>query len=592
MSIAHQALLKLGYSYRPINRLKKETFLHKFPFLEGVYTRRHDTRYGAFEIAMIQASDPHIELPTVFVIDMPLALQGRLIPHISHEGYLCYVEQMEADWNPNDLAELYKTIDIQIKITLDIAVNTIDNEVKGDEELDNEFVSYWSSTAELYSLSELRRHSTYTSVLARTSGKEKQQLIEYITVETDKKVHDLRTNRYLQSWLNQRGLELVRPENPSIETHYVWVRPSRLSGVDWPPQDLNEVLSWLELVDVSARDHLVRCLSSSKSKRNIVLLDIEKQDPVSLYLEIDINNIKRQFSSRKTRRKRRKNSFQNMIGILSRRDFCSKFARLSITKADKSTILSRNQQRESELRSKSIALIGCGTIGGYLSELLVRNGAGLGAKYLHLYDKDSLKPHNFSRHTLSVSDFGNNKALALAEKLKKSTHLVKNITGFDSNFTINEGMLSKYDIVIDATGRPPVSKRLAFIVRQMSAKRPIIIHVFNDGNGRAAKVLVDENHSCYGCMTVDKTIHQDHLDMRFKDLDLSKEKKVSCGNTYTVYDAGVSQISAAMALEAVLNTLNSGSSWTYSEFILDPRHRTGKRKVLKPQRQCVICNEV
>nr|WP_263856400.1 ThiF family adenylyltransferase [Vibrio alginolyticus] len=277
---------------------------------------------------------------------------------------------------------------------------------------------------------------------------------------------------------------------------------------------------------------------------------------------------------------------------MSRKGFCSKFARLSITRADKSALLSRNQQREFELSSKSIALIGCGTIGGYLAELLVRNGAGLGAKCLHLYDRDTLKPHNFSRHTLSVSDFGSNKASALAKKLNNSTHLAKSISGFDSNFPINEGTLSKYDIVIDATGRPPVSKRLAFVVRQMSVKRPTIVHVFNDGNGRAAKVLVDDNLSCYGCMTVDKSIHQDHIDMRFKDLDLSKEKKVSCGNTYTVYDAGVSQISAAMALEAVLNTLNVSTPWTYSEFILDPRHRTGKRKVLLPQKQCVVCNEV
>lgn len=310
MSITHQALLKLGYSYRPINRLKKESFLQKYSILGGVYIKRHDTKYGAFEVAMIQASDPHIELPTVFVTDMPLALQGRLIPHISHEGYLCYVEQMEADWNPNNLVELYKTIDLQIKTTLDIAVNAMDNEIKGDVELDNEFVSYWSSTAELYSLSELRRHSTYTSVLARATGKEKLRSSEYITVEVDKTDHDLRTNQYLQSWLNQRGLELVRPESPSIKTHYVWVRPSRLSGVEWPPQNLKEVLSWLELVDFSARDHLVRCLSNSKAKRNIVVLDIEKQDPVSVYLEVDINSIECQFSSRKTQRKREANVFQ------------------------------------------------------------------------------------------------------------------------------------------------------------------------------------------------------------------------------------------------------------------------------------------
>nr|WP_236800729.1 ThiF family adenylyltransferase [Aliivibrio fischeri] len=441
-------------------------------------------------------------------------------------------------------------------------------------------------------LSELRRNSSYTSVLARPIDKESSRLSEYITVQVDKKEQDLRANKYLQNWIKQRDLELVRPESPSIKTHYVWVQPSRLSGIEWPPQNIKEVLSWLELVDFNARDHLVRCLSNSKVKRNVVVLDIEKQDPVSLYLEIDVNRVDYQFSVRKTRRKRKHTSFKNLIGVLTRKGFCSKFARLSVTKADKSAVLSRNQQREFELSSKNIALIGCGTIGGYLAELLVRNGAGLGDKFLHLYDKDTLKPHNFSRHTLSVSDFGNNKASALAATLMNSIHLAKNISGFDGNFPINEKILSKYDIVIDATGRPPVSKRLAFITRQMSVKRPTIVHVFNDGNGRAAKVLVDINISCYGCMTIDKSIHQDHTDERFKDLELSKEKKVSCGNTYTVYDAGVSQISAAMALEGVLNTLNANMPWTYSEFILDPRYRTGKRKVLKPQKHCVVCNGV
>lgn len=592
MSITHQVLLKLGYSYRPISRLKRELFLRKYSILNGVYIKRYNTKHGVFEVAMIQANDPHIELPTVFVIDMPQDLEGRLTPHISHEGYLCYVEQMEADWNPNNLDELYKAVDIQIKTTLDIVVNAIGNKTEGDRELDNEFVSYWSSTVDLYSLSELRRNSSYTSVLAGPIDKESSRLSEYITVQVDKKEQDLRTNKYLQSWLKQRSLELARPENPSIKTHYVWVQPSRLSGIEWPPQDLKEVISWLELVDFSARDHFVRCLSNSKAKRNVVVLDIDKQDPVSLYLEIDVNRVEYQFSARRTRRKRKHTSFRNLIGILTRKGFCSKFDRLSVTKADKSAVLSRNQQRELELSSKNIALIGCGTIGGYLAELLVRNGAGLGAKYLHLYDKDTLKPHNFSRHTLPVSDFGNNKASALAATLMNSIHLAKNISGFDSNFPINERVLSKYDIVIDATGRPPVSKRLAFIVRQMSVKRPAIVHVFNDGNGRAAKVLVDMNISCYGCMTIDKSIHQNHTDIRFKDLELSKEKKVSCGNTYTVYDAGVSQISAAMALEAVLNTLNTNMPWTYSEFILDPRYRTGKRKVLKPQKQCVVCNGV
>ncbi|CAH7449787.1 CD-NTase-associated protein 2 [Vibrio chagasii] len=591
MSITHQALLKLGYSYRPTSRLKRELFLRKYSLSDGVYIKKYITTRGEFEIALIQASDPHVELPTTFVIDMPLAFQGLLIPHISHEGYLCYVEQMEADWNPNDLDELYKAVDAQIERTLDIAVSSFDCKRQGDRELENEFVSYWSSSAELYALHELKRHSKYVSVLATANDKEQLRSSEYITVQSGKEPNSLLNNKPLQQWLKQRGLRFECLTEPSINTHYIWVRPKLLSGVKWPPQSFTEVLAWLELVDLSARDHLVRCLSSSNAKRNVVILDINKQAPVSIYLELDINRIECQIGARKTRRRRKHTPFQNIVGILSSKNFCTKFIRLSVTKADKSAILGRNQERESELISKRIALIGCGTIGGYLAELLVRNGAGLGIKCLHLYDRDNLNPHNFSRHTLSVSDFGRNKASALASALRKSIHLANSILGFEANFPINEQVLGKYDIVIDATGRPPVSKRLGFVVRKMRLDRPIIVHAFNDGNGRAAKVLVDNGQSCYGCMTIDKSIHQDQSDMRFDDIDLSKEKKVSCGSTYTVYDAGVSQISASMALEAVLNTLNKDIPWTYSEFLLDSRYRSGKRKTLKHQVQCVVCDE-
>ncbi|MEK5749918.1 ThiF family adenylyltransferase, partial [Acinetobacter nosocomialis] len=59
-------------------------------------------------------------------------------------------------------------------------------------------------------------------------------------------------------------------------------------------------------------------------------------------------------------------------------------------KSDRDTILSRNRSRPEigDLRTKKIALIGCGTIGGYLAELLIRAGAGMGTKSLDLFDHD------------------------------------------------------------------------------------------------------------------------------------------------------------------------------------------------------------
>ncbi|MCC4821433.1 hypothetical protein LMH81_33450, partial [Vibrio lentus] len=130
------------------------------------------------------------------------------------------------------------------------------------------------------------------------------------------------------------------------------------------------------------------------------------------------------------------------------------------------------------------------------------------------------------------------------------------------SFLVNERSISSYDIIIDATGRPPVSKRLAFVTRQLKAdKRPVLIHAFNDGNGRASKVFIDGGNSCYGCLTIDKSVHQELRDIRFDKVALESDRRVSCGNTYTIYDAAVSHITAAIAQEATLNTLEAVVPW-------------------------------
>ncbi|MCM7743886.1 hypothetical protein M8T88_21310 [Enterobacter hormaechei] len=151
--------------------------------------------------------------------------------------------------------------------------------------------------------------------------------------------------------------------------------------------------------------------------------------------------------------------------------------------------------------------------------------------------------------------------------------------------------MKKYDIIIDATGRPPVSKRIAAIVRQIPCEqRPIIIHAFNDGNGRASKVLIDDGRSCYGCMVTNPAKYHNGIDSRFYNLDISSEKNKSCGSTYTSYDAAVSNITASLAQQAVLSTLEPDLKWTYNEHMLEGG-RSLKPQFLPHQPNCPICNE-
>ena len=121
--------------------------------------------------------------------------------------------------------------------------------------------------------------------------------------------------------------------------------------------------------------------------------------------------------------------------------------------------------------------------------------------------------------------------------------------------------------MIDVTGRPPVSRRLASVVRELDPEeRPTIIHAFNDANGRVAKVLVDDGSCCYECMRANVATHTNGVDQRFLDID--DERHASCGSVYTPYDAAVSHMSAALAAQAALNTLETQSPWdlqrTYS----------------------------
>ncbi|HAX1832370.1 TPA: ThiF family adenylyltransferase, partial [Escherichia coli] len=292
-------------------------------------------------------------------------------------------------------------------------------------------------------------------------------------------------------------------------------------GMKWPPASFRDLLSWLGKADHNAKNKVVEYIKKEGKKRYVFLFDVLKQDTFGIYVEFDLKSI-----DLKRYKHSAKNSTAKLSTVLGGKSVCSMYQRLGVVRADIETLLSRNTRREgsAKLSEKRIALVGCGTIGGYLAELLLRNGAGCGKGHLHLYDDDLYKPSNFGRHTLSAHDFGRYKSLSLARKLKDSVHLPTQIIGFEKQFSISADLMQKYDIIIDATGRPPVSKRMASIVRTIALeKRPKIIHAFNDGNGRASKVFIDDGRSCYGCMVSNPEKYRNGIDSRFCHIDISRE---------------------------------------------------------------------
>jgi tRNA A37 threonylcarbamoyladenosine dehydratase len=75
----------------------------------------------------------------------------------------------------------------------------------------------------------------------------------------------------------------------------------------------------------------------------------------------------------------------------------------------------RNPQERDALAGKHITIVGCGSFGSALADMLVR--AGLGA--LTLIDPETLSVENIGRHLLTSRDLGKAKVHALAERLRE-----------------------------------------------------------------------------------------------------------------------------------------------------------------------------
>jgi tRNA A37 threonylcarbamoyladenosine dehydratase len=122
---------------------------------------------------------------------------------------------------------------------------------------------------------------------------------------------------------------------------------------------------------------------------------------------------------------------------------------VSVIRIDDRYLAQRNIPKSKTLAGKRIALVGCGTIGGYLSDMLVKAGAGSCGGKLTLVDFDGLLPQNIGRHRLGFPDLLSNKAEAMAKELKR---LSPGVEVHALPVDVRQAQLGKLDLLIDATG--------------------------------------------------------------------------------------------------------------------------------------------
>lgn len=259
--------------------------------------------------------------------------------------------------------------------------------------------------------------------------------------------------------------------------------------------------------------------------------------------------------------------------------------RLSVMPVGTDHIHSRNLRHPS-LKNRRIVLIGCGAIGGYAAQALVKLGAGTGRGRLALVDPDTLSADNLGRHVLGVESLLRGKAQALSEALLRQFPMA-NVVHASRRA---EAMVDlDAELVINATGEEAVSLMLNdHHQRRPVDRRPPMLHVWIAGNGEAAQALWvdDPKFGCFRCLRQT----DDARTMRFRLLDAEPETRVRGCRAFRPYAVSAPMTAAALATDIVVGWLEGNPSPRFRTRALEGADvRQLKSQNISPLNACPAC---
>ena len=213
----------------------------------------------------------------------------------------------------------------------------------------------------------------------------------------------------------------------------------------------------------------------------------------------------------------------------------------------------------------SVNVIGCGSVGGFLAEGIVRSGR---ATSLRLVDKDILGPENVQRHYCGMSDVGLYKTKALCRKLRQHFPHIRCST-FERNIldvmSETPKELDPASLTIIALGNLSVERRLNRLLfdESMLVKCPAVfvwVEPFLTG-GHAVKILNPEP-GCFECL-FDGSMRFRHRIIR--EPQLFSRREAGCQSSYTPYGGAALTEFAASVLRFSLrpepNPVNTLFTW-------------------------------
>ncbi len=467
-----------------------------------------------------------------FDIEFPLSMPSyfikeydryKFIPHVERDGKVCYTHDdyvfLDAD-RPGEI----------ITDTYELAKSTIDKGLKNENILDfaNEFEAYWNR---------IDGHEEIWGNISLVN------FPEIISVGVRNESRYALSNGSNSSEILGRFIDL---EKKGITYQNAIFIPLNVQSEITPPKynesiSIEYVKNLLENLTDNNRKQINKLLQGNSKKEEYVFFSFKQPNGIYSMFGIKFSQIK--------------SSGHPLISS----EFDAKITPVNIQRIDKEYLYQRGGTGEHSSNKKGL-IIGGGSVGGFVTEELVRNGFF----DLTIVDRDILSTDNCYRHLTGFSNIGKNKALAIKTKVERYYPHSK-ITALESGI---EELLRKqkidfnqFDFIVVATGNVTINTYLNEIFISQFPGKPVL-YSWNDPYGIGGHCLVTniEPTGCYRCVYT----NEDHYNMAsFAHRNQTKTflKSISgCGSVYTPYGSIHSLETCLITVKRVIEVMNGNTN--------------------------------
>jgi molybdopterin/thiamine biosynthesis adenylyltransferase len=481
----------------------------------------------------IEIQDTNFMRAPVIRLQRSAELRYRPVAHIAGpDGLLCYLDTRATvldRYNPGGT----------VLLCLQEAERVLRDALRGrsNQDFSGEFLSYW---ADLIALVDL------------PANFEGEAAIQLLDIHGDGKLLPLlaRSGDLASSFAQAHRIgsgKNIRPEQESCSVVSLKENLTLDPGVSWPPADIDTFKTWLDRFGKKATFCLEAVISSGKGSRRWIALKAPNGCAIA---RIDIPAM---LSTTEFLVNRKEALLSNLLRH-AKQVTVTRYRGLPV---DEAYLYSRNLGGLKTFAGKPIALVGCGTIGGFLAKQLAQSGAGSCGGKLLLLDNDILQPGNIGRHLLGVGDLARNKAEACRDLMLRDLPRL-DISAEPMDALQALGTLSRYGLVIDATGEEAFSIALNHYAVRNRASFPPVLYVWLKGNGSIAQSLLCDgpDHACYKCMKPELAGQPRYRAVR-SEADLRLDSNAPCGDgLFVPFPVSHSISAAALGFEAALGWVN------------------------------------